>query len=205
MTLRLALLGDSIAFGTGAARPADTLAHLLAADLSATGLPSAPRVVAVPGARSGDLADQVARVVGWAPDVAVLVVGANDLAAQVPPERAAADLRRAVRALRDLGAEVVVVPAPDLSIVEHVPPAVRGLVRAASALLRSAQARAAADAGARVADVGAQLSAAFAADPSLFSLDRFHPSSAGYARISATLAPAVRAAARARTDVADSA
>jgi lysophospholipase L1-like esterase len=40
-------------------------------------------------------------------------------------------------------------------------------------------------------------SAAFAADRSLFSRDRFHPSSAGYAMIANMLAPAVRAAAAA--------
>jgi lysophospholipase L1-like esterase len=34
----------------------------------------------------------------------------------------------------------------------------------------------------------------------MFSADRFHPSSAGYARIAAALAPTVVAAARARRD-----
>ncbi|MEU8612754.1 SGNH/GDSL hydrolase family protein, partial [Actinoplanes sp. NPDC048791] len=38
---------------------------------------------------------------------------------------------------------------------------------------------------------------AFAVDASLFSADRFHPSSAGYAVIAESLAPAVRAAAAA--------
>jgi hypothetical protein len=50
-TLRLALLGDSIAYGTGAARTADTLAPRLAADLAA-----ATRVFAVPGSVSADVA-----------------------------------------------------------------------------------------------------------------------------------------------------
>jgi lysophospholipase L1-like esterase len=207
MTLRLALLGDSIASGTGADRSSDTLAPRLAADLAAAGMPAQARVHAVPGARSSDLARQVAAVAPWLPDVVVVVVGANDLAAQVPAGAAAADLGRAVRALRELGAEVVVVPAPDLSVVTHVPAALRGLVQAASALLRSAQAREVAGAGGRVADLGARLSASFAADPSLFSADRFHPSSAGYALIAAALAPTVRAAAAAGagTGVADTA
>ena len=55
--------------------------------------------------------------------------------------------------------------------------------------------RAAVEAGARVADVEAGSTAAFAGDASLFSADRFHPSSAGYAVIAAALAPAIRAAA----------
>jgi lysophospholipase L1-like esterase len=47
-----------------------------------------------------------------------------------------------------------------------------------------------------VAPLGADLDAAFAADPALFAGDRFHPSSAGYARIAAAHAPTVLAAAR---------
>jgi lysophospholipase L1-like esterase len=39
--------------------------------------------------------------------------------------------------------------------------------------------------------------AGFALDPGLFSADRFHPSSEGYAVIASALAPAVRAAAAA--------
>jgi hypothetical protein len=89
---------------------------------------------------------------------------------------------------------VVVAPAPDLSVIPHVPPAMRALVQAGSALLRSAQARETIAAGGRIADPEGSTSAAFAADPALFSRDRFHPSSAGYAMIAKALAPAVRAA-----------
>ena len=46
----------------------------------------------------------------------------------------------------------------------------------------------------------ADVNRAFGSDPSLFAADRFHPSSAGYARIAAALAPAVLDAARARRD-----
>ena len=46
------------------------------------------------------------------------------------------------------------------------------------------------------------MGAAFAADPALFSADRFHPSPAGYALIAEALAPHVVAAARARRDAA---
>jgi lysophospholipase L1-like esterase len=192
--LRLAVFGDSIAYGQGAARPADTLAARLAADLTAAGTPTETRVYAVPGARSDALAAQVRRTAAEPPDVALIVIGANDLTALVPPDRAARLLGEAVTALRRLGAEVVVAPAPDLSALPGVPPAMRAAVAAGSALLRAAQTGAARAAGARVADGAGSTSAEFARDSRLFSADRFHPSSAGYAVIAAALAPAVREA-----------
>ncbi|MDG6106715.1 SGNH/GDSL hydrolase family protein [Dactylosporangium aurantiacum] len=196
MTLTLAVLGDSIAYGQGAASPADTVGARLAASLTAAGTPARARVFAVPGADSLGLAEQVRRAAAEAPDVALIIVGANDLTHFVPAPRAAALLGDAVRALRAAGAQVVVTPAPDLSVVPWVPPQLRVAVRAGSAALQRAQTGAALAAGARVADIG-RSAAAFAAEPALFSPDRFHPSSAGYAVIATALSPAVHAAAAA--------
>ena len=195
MDLRLAVLGDSVAYGTGARRIADTLAPRLAARLELAGWASETRVLAVPGARSAALAAQVARAVRWQPHVAVVVIGANDLTHLVPAEDAAAALREAVGALRAAGAQVVVAPAPDLSVLPHVPPAARELVRAGSLRLRALQTAAVREQGGRVADPDGDTSRAFATDASLFSADRFHPSSAGYAVIAAALTPHVLAAA----------
>jgi lysophospholipase L1-like esterase len=195
MTLRLAILGDSIAYGVGAAQPDDAPGPRLARELSGLGTQVQSRTFATPGARSADLARQVQAARPWRPDVAVIIIGANDLTHLVPPDRAAAQLGDAVRGLCATGAEVVVAPAPDLSVVPHVPPAMRTLVRAGSALLRRAQEQATLAGGGRVADPEGSTSAAFGTDPALFSRDRFHPSSAGYAMIVKALAPAVRAAA----------
>jgi lysophospholipase L1-like esterase len=195
MPLRLAVLGDSIGYGIGASQPQDTLAPRLAVELSSMGLPTDTMVLAVPGARSSDLAAQVDRATVWQPDVVVIVIGANDLTRLVPAQQAAAQLERAVRALRSSGAQVVVAPAPDLSVVAYVPPVMREMVQTASRQLREAQSRAAVAAGGRVADSDASTAAAFASDPLLFCSDGLHPSSAGYALIAAALAPAVRAAA----------
>jgi lysophospholipase L1-like esterase len=197
VTLAFAILGDSIAYGQGASKPADTVGARLAADLTGAGTPTEVRVFAVPGATSLALAGQVQRATAWKPDLALIIVGANDLTRMVAPERAAAHLGDAVRVLRTAGAEVVVAPAPDLSVVPWVPQRLRMLVRAGSHLLQQAQTRAARAAGARVADIGPRSSAAFAADPALFCADRFHPSSAGYALIADALAPTVHAAASA--------
>ena len=187
MTLRFLVLGDSLAHGTGAARPADTLGARLTRALEQAGRTVHATVVAVPGATSLDLAAQVRRA---APaDLALLVIGANDLTRQVPPDAAAGALAAAVRELRARGADVLVVPTPDLSSVAWGPPALRPFVAAVSDGLRARQTAVAEAAGAVVAPVSAALSQAFAADPSLFSADRLHPSSAGYARVAEALAP----------------
>ena len=196
VTLRLALAGDSIAYGIGARRPEDALGPRLQHALADAGLPARCEVVAVPGARSAGLAKQVDRLLPWQPDVVVVVIGANDLTHRTPVETAAAALSAAVQRLRTAGAEVVLAPAPDLSVVPHVPAAMREAVRVASETLRRAQVDVTVALGGRVADESAASSRAFATEPSLFSSDRFHPSSAGYAVIAAALAPEVVAAAR---------
>ncbi|SFF72631.1 SGNH/GDSL hydrolase family protein [Blastococcus tunisiensis] len=200
--LRLLVLGDSIAYGTGAARAEDTLGRRLAAALTADGFDVVLHVLAVPGAVSADLAAQARRGEPLAADVAVIVVGANDLARFVPAEQAAASLAAAVTALRARGTDVVVVPAPDMSSVPFVPPAFRAAVQAASRFLQRHQEEAAARAGASVAHVAAEVTGDFGTDPAMFAADRFHPSSAGYARIAAALTPHVLAAARHRRDAA---
>ena len=195
MTLNFAVLGDSIAYGQGAAQSADTIGARLAKALEASETLVSVRVFAVPRARSDALAGQVRGATEWGTQVALIIIGANDLTHFVPAQQAAGQLGAAVAALRAGGAEVVVSPAPDLSVVPWVPPQMRELVRGASDALRRAQTEAAFAAGARVADLGRATARAFAADVTLFSEDRFHPSSAGYALIATALLPAVAAAA----------
>ena len=197
VTLAFAVLGDSIAFGQGAARASDTVGARLAADLASSDIATDVRVFAVPGARSQALAAQARLATEWRPDLCLIIIGANDLTHFVPPQQAASFLAGAVRALRATGAEVVVAPAPDLSVVPWVPPQMRMAVRAGSKILQDEQSRVARAAGAWVADIAVGSAAGFAVDPQLFSADRFHPSSAGYEVIAASLAPTVREAAAA--------
>lgn len=200
MTLKFAVLGDSIAYGQGASRPEDTIGARLTAALGESGLPAELQVFAVPRARSDALAGQVERAVRWGAQVALIIVGANDLTHFVPTQQAARQLGDAVRALRVADTQVVVSPAPDLSVVPWVPAQMRDLVKNASAALRRAQTEAAFDHGARVVDLGRAMSAVFATDVGMFSDDRFHPSSAGYGLIATGLLPAVRAAAALAAD-----
>jgi lysophospholipase L1-like esterase len=189
--LHLALLGDSIAYGQGASRPEDRLGARLVRAIEAHGLAVECHVVASPGARSADLAGQLDTLVEDPPAVAVVVIGANDLLQRVPAKQAAAHLDTALARLRSWGCEVVVAVAPDLSTVPALPAKLRGAAREASLRLRHAQASVVRRRGARLADADQRVSALFAGDQSLFCSDLFHPSSKGYAVISAALLPVV--------------
>jgi lysophospholipase L1-like esterase len=194
--MRLALLGDSIAWGQGAVREQDRLGPRLVAGLAIHGFDVVSRVFASPGARSSSLAGQVSSAGRWRPALVVVVIGANDLTHLEATESAVQALVEAVRELRDAGAQVVVAPAPDLSAVPHVPVFLRDVVRAVGDEFRARQVAAAQAEGAWIADADQRASRAFALDPSLFAPDRFHPSSAGYAVIADSLMPTVLEAAR---------
>ena len=153
MRVRLALLGDSIAFGQGASSTRDTIGARLAQALSDGGVTTELHVLAVPRARSDQLDRQATAALSERAQVAVVIVGANDLTHFVPPDQAAAQLGAAVRPLVEAGVQVVVAPAPDLSVVPWVPPQFQLLVASASRALRQAQTREALAAGAHVADL----------------------------------------------------
>lgn len=194
-TLRFRVLGDSLAAGVGCARVEQSIGYVLAGALRSAGHRVELGVHAVPGARSADLAPQVRTAVASGTDLALIVIGANDLTRLTPPDVGARLLKDAVAALTGSGARVVVVTAPDMGVLGHVPPAFREVVSQASRSYATAQADAATAAGATVAHVGPEVFSRFAVDERMFSADRFHPSAAGYAVIAQALTSYVLAAA----------
>ena len=193
----LLLLGDSIAAGLGADRRKDTLGGRLAKGL-ATRLHRSVRLHtgAVVGAESSMLAAQVeALPVGYRPDVAVVVVGGNDVTHRVPVGEAARDLAACVAALDDRGTRVVVGTCPDLGALRPVPQPLRTLGSRASRQLAAAQRAAVIPLGAYAVDLARVVGPFFITNPDeMFSLDRFHPSALGYRRTAAALLPSVLAA-----------
>ncbi|MFV2101733.1 SGNH/GDSL hydrolase family protein [Micromonospora sp. LOL_024] len=196
--LRLVLLGDSAALGVGVDRLGDTIGGQLA-ELLATG--SAGRrvhlsSVGVSGSRSTDLATQVARaLLGVRPDIAVILVGANDVTDLRRPAEAAAYLGAAVHRLRQTGVEVVVGTCPDLGAVRAIAPPLRQIVGWAGRQVARAQTGAVLDAGGTVVDLANETGPVFRADAGTFCRDGYHPSADGYRVWAHALLPAVAAAA----------
>ncbi|MFF5255817.1 SGNH/GDSL hydrolase family protein [Streptomyces leeuwenhoekii] len=197
--LRLVMLGDSTAAGQGVHRAGQTPGALLASGLAAVAeRPVALRSVAVPGARSDDLDRQVSLVLAdpaRAPDICVIMVGANDVTHRMPATRSVRCLATAVRRLRTAGAEVVVGTCPDLGTIEPVRQPLRWLARRVSRQLAAAQTIGVVEQGGRTVSLGDLLGPEFAANPrELFGPDNYHPSAEGYATAAMAVLPTVCAA-----------
>lgn len=198
---RLGFLGDSIAAGLGVHRAASTPAALLASGLAAVSeRPVELHNVALSGAQSDDLERQVSLLLtepdrAPAPDVCVLIIGANDVTGRVPPARSVQYLADAVARLRTAGCQVVVGTCPDIGSVEPVAPPLRWVARRLCRQLAAAQTIAVIELGGRTVSLGDLLGPEFAANPrELFGPDRYHPSAEGYATAAMALLPTLCAA-----------
>ena len=197
--IELAVLGDSSAEGLGAATAAETPGAIVANGLAAASQrPVRLTTVAKVGAESTDLLDQVDRLLAWVarPDVAMIMIGGNDVTHRIKVPVAVRALGTAVARLRDVGCEVVVGTCPDLGTIEPMAQPLRTVARRWSRELAAAQTITVVEAGGRTVSLADLLGPEFAASPAeLFSADRFHPSSAGYERLAAAMLPSVCAAA----------
>ena len=194
--IKVALLGDSGAAGYGLERVEETPGALLASGLAE----QADRRVylrefAVVGAESSDLAAQVDRTLPIEPDIAVILIGANDVTHQVRPATSVRHLSEAVRRLRDADIAVLVGTCPDLGTLKPIAPPLKQVARAWSRRLAAAQTIAVVENGGRSVSLGSILGPEFAAAPALlFGPDQFHPSVAGYRSLVGVLLPSALAA-----------
>jgi lysophospholipase L1-like esterase len=184
------VLGDSSAVGLGVERAAETPGVLVAAALAE--LAERPvRLVrlAVSGAVSRDLDEQVDKALMEQPDVAMIMIGANDVTSRTRPAVSVRHLADAVSRLVGAGCEVVVGTCPDLGTIRPIGQPLRLLARHWSRQMAAAQTIAVVAAGGRSVSLGSVLGPSFASDRTLFSVDEFHPSAAGYAAAAAVLLP----------------
>lgn len=196
--LRMVVLGDSTAAGLGVDRPRDTPAALLASGLVERLHRSVlVRNFAVSGSTSAGLVPQLELAIAWRPEVAVILVGANDVTHRERVQASVGYLGDAVRGLRAAGCEVVVGTCPDLGAIRPIQPPLRWLARRWSRQLAAAQTIAVVEAGGTTVSLTDLVSPTFYASPALmFSADRFHPSAYGYAAATGAMLPTLVTAAQ---------
>jgi lysophospholipase L1-like esterase len=188
--IRLAMLGDSTAAGYGVYRDRDTPGARLAIGMSeAARRPVHITNVAVVGAESADLAAQVDALGRIHLDVAVIMIGANDVTARIKPAVAVPYLEAVVHRLRSMGAEVVVGTCPDLGTIRPLAQPLRAYARRLSREMARQQTVAVVGAGGRTVSLGDLLGPLFMRHLDLFSEDQFHPSAAGYAEAASAVLP----------------
>ncbi len=195
--INVTVLGDSSAVGVGVDTTSQTPGVLLVGALSEI----AARPVnftrhAWIGAGSRDLGVQVSMALDELPDIdlAVIMIGANDVTSRTRPSVSVRFLADAVTRLKKAGCEVVVATCPDLGTIRPVRQPLRFIARRWSRQLATLQTVAVVKAGGRTVSLGAILGPAFARDPRMFSPDEFHPSAEGYAAAAAVLIPTAAAA-----------
>jgi lysophospholipase L1-like esterase len=188
--IRIAMLGDSTAAGYGVDRDRDTPAAQLAVGISeAARQPVHVSNVAVVGAESSALDAQLEALGAARPQLAVIMIGANDVTSRLKPSTCVAHLERTVRRLRAGGCEVVVGTCPDLGTIRPLPQPLRAYARRLSRRMAAAQTIAVVRAGGRTVSLGDLLGPQFAAHRELFAEDQFHPSAAGYTAATAAVLP----------------
>lgn len=188
--IRIAILGDSTAAGYGVDRDRDTPAARLAIGISeAARRPVHVSNVAVVGATSPDLPQQLAALGGARPELAIIMIGANDVKDHIAPATATAFLADAVRSLQSRGTQVVVGTCPDLGTIRPLAQPLRAYARRLSRRMAKAQTVAVVEAGGRTVSLGDLLGPLFTSRAELFSADRFHPSAAGYAEAANAVLP----------------
>ncbi len=194
--IKIALMGDSSAAGYGVRSVEQTPGAWLGSGVAErAGRRVHLRSYAKVGAQSSDLDAQVTAALPMDPDVAVILIGANDVTHTVLPAASVRHLSEAVRRLREAGVHVVVGTCPDLGTVAPLQFPLRQAARLWSRRLAAAQTIAVVEAGGRTVSLGSILGPEFSAAPALmFGPDRFHPSAAGYERLARTLTPSVLAA-----------
>ena len=190
----LLLLGDSIAAGLGAESARQTLgAHLAKRLAKKTRRTVRLHTAAIVGAETSLLRVQLAGLpAGYVPDVAVIVVGGNDVTHRIRIASSIEHLANAVEALRTKGCEVVVGTCPDLSALPSVPQPLRTLAGRNSRHLAEAQRLAVTERGGHAVALAQVAGPFFLSQPDeMFAIDRFHPSGAGYRRTAKALLPSV--------------
>ena len=128
--IKIVLLGDSSAAGYGVDRVEETPGALLASGVAERADRRVYlRAFAKVGAQSSDLEGQLDRALPIEPDVAVILIGVNDVTHRVRPATPSAPSPKQCARLRDAGVAVLVGTCPDLGTVKPIPPPLKQVAR----------------------------------------------------------------------------
>ncbi len=181
--LKYAVMGDSTSIGQGAEYrrsyaygSAEHLAKNHKVELLNVG---------VSGAVTKDLLGaQLNKVASYRPNVVLIAVGANDATAFTGGKSEEQSLQALIDGLRKTNPDVkiVVTGCPAMGSVPRFPAfGARQLAGLRERQINRVYQRIIAKNGLTLAPVALKTGAAFAADPTLFAADKFHPSARGYA------------------------
>ncbi|MCW2748435.1 MAG: family lipase [Nocardioidaceae bacterium] len=200
--LSVLIIGDSSIVGYGMTRIDDTPPAMLGVGLAhVLDRPIEINSRAVIGAKSSDLDSQIDAGADTEPDIALIVIGANDVTHARRPSEASRELTAAINRLTGMGAKVIVATCPDLGSVKPLPQPLRMLARIVSRRLATLQATAGVRAGARTVSLAGLLGSLFDAKADImFGVDRFHPSREGYANMISVILPVIAASVREREE-----
>ena len=190
--LRFAVLGDSLALGTGASRADGGFIFRAFREVLAQRPGSRIDNVAIGGATVADvLRLEVGRLAGARYDCVIVCVGGNDVVHETAPAAFGASYVALLRRIRAIApqARIVCCGVPDVGISPIFAQS-RGLVHALAQKDDRAVRSAAHAAGAAFVDLFAVTARMHDAERFL-GRDRFHPSDAGYALLTKALTPAL--------------
>jgi lysophospholipase L1-like esterase len=190
--LRIVVLGDSLALGTGATDPTNSLTFRIYRALAADRPGSEITNVAIGGTRASDVRRlEVDSLDPQATDLVLVIAGGNDVVRRTPAAAFARDYRGLLAAIRARvpRATLVAFGVPDVARSPLFADS-RAKTEALSRTDDAAVRRAAAESGAAFVDLfGYTLREP--ESPEFFSSDDFHPSDAGYARLATFALPVV--------------
>lgn len=194
--VRLAILGDSLAFGTGASEPTNGFAFRIYERIARERPGSEITSYAIGGTTVTDvLRLEAGRLRGTQPDVILLCVGGNDVVRRTDPGAFARAYDELVATIRRAAphAKLVLFGVPDVAVsplfADFDARSVGDRSRVDDAAVRAAARRS----GASFVDLFA-LSQAARTSLGFFSSDQFHPSDDGHDRIARRAFPIVERA-----------
>jgi lysophospholipase L1-like esterase len=201
--LTLVVLGDSSVAGVGADAAEDTLTYGVAKALSDQYRVSL-HALGVSGSRLADVVGrQLPQVHGLEPDMVLVCVGTNDVTHGTTLREARRQLRLLVDGLAEVAPDAKVIvsglPPAETAVAFHRP--LRDLLGLRALLFTRLYRAELTPHGISVFDIAKLTRSAFHGKREMFSADRFHPSSAGYAFLGTVYGRAVREALEAARDL----